>query len=189
MKEFIAYILQFSNLNPQQIDFISQRGELSEIAKDQYFAEAGKEFKKVGFILEGVFRALYYNNSGDEITNYFFEEQHLLWNWTELNEAIIPTQYLQAATPVKLIVFPKKEWKEIDDTVIDWDKIILKIISKNHSEKLARRSSLVSKSADVKYREFLENYPTLVNRIPLSYVASYLGITPSSLSRIRKRIC
>ena len=64
MNNFIEYILQFGNLNQEQIDFIYQRGELIELAKDEYFAEAGKVFTKVGFILEGVFRALYYNNSG-----------------------------------------------------------------------------------------------------------------------------
>jgi CRP-like cAMP-binding protein len=186
MEEFIGYILQFGNLNQKQIEFISMRGQECEIKKDEYFAEAGKVFSKVGFILEGIFRALYYKSDGEEITNYFFEERHLLWNWIDLDEVIIPTQYLQAVTPVRLIVFSKKDWKEIAATIIDWDKIIQKIIAKNHAEKLARRSPLISQDAAVRYNDFLEKYPTLVNRIPLSYIASYLGITQSSLSRIRK---
>jgi len=51
-----------------------------------------------------------------------------------------------------------------------------------------RRSPLVSEDATTRYLSFLEKYPMLINRIPLSYIASYLGITQQSLSRIRKNI-
>jgi hypothetical protein len=55
-------------------------------------------------------------------------------------------------------------------------------------QKVARRCPLVTEDATERYLKFLEIYPNVVNRVPLSYVASYLGITQSSLSRIRKNI-
>lgn len=186
MEEFIAYLLLFGNLNPQQIALISSKGSLLELNKNQYFAEAGKALKQVGFVVDGIFRALYFKNDGEEVTNYFFEENHLLWNWIDFDGDVIPDQYLQAVTNCQLIVFSRKDWKEISDTIINWDKIIQKIIAKNHAEKLARRSPLVSQDATDRYNDFLEKYPNIVNRIPLAYIASYLGITPSSLSRIRR---
>jgi len=186
MDEFIAYVLQFDNLNARQIEFISAKGREVTIAKDQFFAEAGKALRQVAFVKEGILRALYFKNNGEEVTNYFFEENRLLWNWIDLEEEIIPTQYLQAVTDCQLIAFSLKDWREISNTIISWEKIMQKIILKNHAEKLARRSSLVSQDATARYKDFLEKYPLLVNRIPLSYIASYLGITQSSLSRIRK---
>ncbi|WP_445430793.1 hypothetical protein [Chryseobacterium indoltheticum] len=51
-----------------------------------------------------------------------------------------------------------------------------------------RRSPLVSEDATTRYLSFLEKFPKVANRVPLSYVASYLGITQQSLSRIRKNI-
>lgn len=100
----------------------------------------------------------------------------------------IPSEYLQAVTDCKLVVFSKKNWKEISETIVGWEVIVQKIMAKHHREKLERRSELVSQDATTRYLDFIEKFPTLANRVPLSFIASYLGITQSSLSRIRKNI-
>jgi len=188
MKEFIDYMLLFGNLNQQQIAFISRKATELELHKDEYFWEAGKVITQVGFITEGILRVCYYNNNGEETTRYFIDENHLITNWKNLEANYTPSEYLQAVTDCKLTVFSKQDWKEISDTIVDWDNIIQKIITKHHIEKLERRSPLVTQDATTRYLEFMEQFPTLVNRVPLSYIASYLGITQSSLSRIRKTI-
>lgn len=183
MEEFIAYILQFGNLNKQQIELISRKGREITLEKDNYFAEAGKVLKQVGFILDGILRISYYNNKGEEITKIFLEEKHLLHN---LNN-VPSTEYIQALTFCKMLVFSNSDWKELSDTIINWDTIILKITSKSLAQKLEKVSPLISQDATTRYLEFLQKYPNLVNRIPLSHIASYLGITQQSLSRIRKK--
>jgi CRP-like cAMP-binding protein len=188
MKNFIAYVLQFGNLTPQQIDFISGKTYEVTLHKDEHFWEAGKVVAKVGFITHGILRVFYYNNEGEEHTRYFIEENHLILDGHDGETNYTPSEYLQAVTDTKLIVFSKKDWKEISDTIVGWDSIIQKITATYLRKKLERRSQLVSQDAATRYLEFLEKFPTLVNRIPLSYVASYLGITQSSLSRIRKNI-
>lgn len=184
MNEFIEYILQFGDLNRQQLDLISSKAKEVELKKDNYFAEAGKVLKQVGFIREGILRICYYNNKGEEITKIFMEENHLLYNLKNTPS----TEYIQAATDCKLLVFSNKDWQEISDTIIAWDSIIQKLSNKALVQKLQRVSPLVSQDATTRYLEFMEKYPTLTNRIPLSYIASYLGITQQSLSRIRKNI-
>lgn len=184
MKEFIEFILQFGHLNQQQIDLITSKAKELELSKDEYFAEAGKVLRQVGFILDGIIRICYYNNKGEEITKIFIEEKHLLFNLKNVPS----TEYIQAATDCKLLVFSNQDWKEISDTIIDWENIIQKVTNKALARKLERVSPLVSQDATTRYVEFMEKYPTLVNRIPLSYIASYLGITQQSLSRIRKNI-
>jgi len=187
MNQLIKYLLQFGNLNSQQIDLISAKAELVTVPKNDYLAEAGKHVKRIAFIVEGVVRICYYNNKGDEITRYFFDKNHLLVAPELMIDMPIP-EYWQAVTECRLLVFSICDWKEISATIIGWNEIIQKIVSKNHSEKLDRRSALVAQDATTRYTEFLAKFPTLANRIPLSYIASYLGITQSSLSRIRKNI-
>ncbi|KRD58770.1 cyclic nucleotide-binding protein [Flavobacterium sp. Root935] len=184
MNDFIEYILQYSNLNKQQIELITSKGKEIELKKDDYFVEAGKVLRHVGFIVEGILRICYYNNKGEEITKIFIEERHLLYNLKNVPS----TEYIQAATDCKLLTFSNQDWKEIADTIIDWDTIIQKITNKSLAQKLERVSPLISQDASTRYLEFMEKYPTLVNRIPLSYIASYLGMTKQSLSRIRKNI-
>ncbi|MFT4204217.1 MAG: Crp/Fnr family transcriptional regulator [Chitinophagaceae bacterium] len=185
MKELINYLLQFGNLNQQQIDLITSRATELKLKKDGYLVEAGKIFNEVIFILEGVLRICYYNNKGEEITKYFMSENHLFAN---PYKGELMTEYIQAVTDCKLIVFSPKEWNELLNTIVDWENITNKIRQKGMMEKLNRRSALISEDATTRYLTFLENFPTLANRVPLSYIASYLGVTQQSLSRIRKNI-
>lgn len=184
MEEFIKYLLQFAHLNPKQIDLIISKAEETELYKGKYFAEEGKILQQVGFILDGIFRIWYYNDKGEEITKIFIEEKHLLFNLKNVPSA----EYIQAATDCKLLVFSNAGWKEISDTIPEWESMIHKITNAALVQKLKRVSPLISQDATTRYLEFMEKYPTLVNRIPLSYIASYLGITQQSLSRIRKTI-
>ena len=188
MKEFIDYILSYGNLNQQQIELVLKKAKEIQLKKDDYFWEAGKSINQVGFVTEGVLRVYYYNNNSDEITRYFITENLLILYGFDTNSNYIPSEYLQAIEDTKLVVFSKKDWKELSDTILDWERIIQKINAKQHREKLERRSPLIDQDASTRYLEFMENFPSLVNRIPLSYIASYLGITQSSLSRIRKSI-
>ncbi|WP_394775246.1 Crp/Fnr family transcriptional regulator [Flavobacterium sp.] len=188
MKEFIDYILQFGNLNQQQIDLILSKSTQLEFKKEEYFSEAGKVSNQVGFVLDGIVRVCYYNNKGEEITKYFIEENNLVVDLESFDNEIPSTAYVQATTDCKLLIFSRKDWKKLLDTIIPWEAIVHKIISKALRQKVERRSPLVSEDATTRYLMFLEIYPNVVNRVPLSYVASYLGITQSSLSRIRKNI-
>ena len=188
MKELLAYILKFGNLNQQQIELISGKATEMEIRKDEYYLEAGKIARQFGFIIEGVARVCYYNNKGEEITKYFIEENNILVNLESFDNDIPSSAYVQAVTNCRLIVFSKRDWQELLNTIVGWDTIVHKIISKALLQKIERISPLVAEDATTRYLKFLEIYPTVVNRIPLSYIASYLSITQSSLSRIRKNI-
>jgi len=188
MEKFIDYILQFESLNKQQIDFIKGKGTETELHKDDYYWEAGKTVKQIGFLTDGVLRVYFYNNNGEEITRYFIDENHLILPGNIIDEIYTPSEYLSAITDCKLVVFSKQDWKEISETIIGWDGIVHKIVLKYHSEKIARRSELISQNATERYLDFIQKFPSLANRVPLSFIASYLGITQSSLSRIRKNI-
>jgi len=188
MEALLEYILKFGSLNPQQMALISSKATELELKKDAYFSEAGKISRRVGFVLEGIVRVCYYNNKGEEITKYFIEENNLVVDIESFDNEICSSAYVQAITDCKLIVFSKPDWQELLHTIVGWDAIVHKIIARALMQKVARRSPLVTEDATERYLKFLEIYPTAVNRIPLSYIASYLGITQSSLSRIRKNI-
>ncbi|MBW3466990.1 Crp/Fnr family transcriptional regulator [Arthrospiribacter ruber] len=188
MEALINYLLQFGNLNKQQIDFITSKSRELALRKEDYFSEAGKIAKQVGFILDGILRVCYYSNKGEDITKYFIDENNFVVDLDSFENKIPSSRYVQAVTDCKLIVFPEYNWEEISYTIVGWESIVNKIIKKSLIQKLDRRSPLVSEDATTRYLGFIEKYPQLINRIPLSYLASYLGVTQSSLSRIRKNI-
>lgn len=188
MEALIEYILQFGSLNQQQIDLVKKKAEDKDLLKDEYFSEAGKIACQVGFIVEGVIRVCYYNNKGEEITKYFIDENNFVVDLNSLSNKIPSTGYVQAVTDCKLYVFSQRDWDELSNTIVGWDEIINKITQKALLQKIERISPLVAEDATTRYLSFMEKYPNLINRIPLSYLASYLGITQSSLSRIRRNI-
>jgi len=184
----INYVLQFGQLNAQQIDYISDKAKMVQLQKEDYFSEAGKIARQVGFIVDGVVRVCYYDNQGEEITMYFMEEGNFVVDFDSFDNNIPSSAYVQAVTDCTLIIFTKKDWEDLANTIVGWESIVHKIVKKSLIQKIDRRSSLVSEDATTRYLAFMEKYPQLLHRIPLSYLASYLGITQSSLSRIRKNI-
>ncbi|SFM88933.1 cAMP-binding domain of CRP or a regulatory subunit of cAMP-dependent protein kinases [Chitinophaga sp. YR627] len=188
MEALINLLLQFGDLNKQQIDLILSKARVIELKKDEYFSEAGKIPRYVGFVLEGVFRFCYYNNRNEEITNYFIDENNFVADNQRFETQVEAVEYIQAVTDSKVLVFTKKDWDEISNTIVGFEMIKANIVKKCLTVAMERRSPLVSEDATTRYLSFLENFPMLINRIPLSYIASYLGVTQQSLSRIRKNI-
>ena|SRR6218665_1847281 len=188
METLINYLLQFGQLNTQQIDLIKSKAIAREIKKDEYYHEAGKIPGEVIFLTSGIMRVSYYNNKGDDITKYFMEENSFVADINNYNQNTPSTEYVQAITDCQYIAFSKQAMQELSMTIIGWDSIVAKITAKGLAEKVNKISPMMTEDATERYLQFLDKFPNLVNRIPLSYLASYLGITQSSLSRIRKNI-
>ena len=128
MEEFIEYVLQFGNFNKQQIGLVASKATELNLCKDDYFWEAGKTVKQIGFLTDGVIRVFYYNNKGEEITRYFVDENHLIFSGNNVDDLYTPSEYLSAITDCKLVVFSKQDWNDISATIIGWDNIIQKIL-------------------------------------------------------------
>jgi len=187
MNALVDYILQFGNLNKQQIDLILSKTAELYLKKGEYFSEAGKIPGQVGFIVEGVIRGCYYNNKGEEVTRCLIAENSLVADYLNFEAGIISTEYLQACIDCRLLVFSKPDWEELSNIIIGWDGIKGKMVQLCMYQK-SRKAPVVSQDASARYLDFLKNYPSLVNRIPLVHIASYIGVTQQSLSRIRKNI-
>ncbi|GGF23548.1 Crp/Fnr family transcriptional regulator [Hymenobacter cavernae] len=188
MKEFLEYISQLGSLNEQQISLLSQKATSVSLRKGDYFLEAGTIGQRVGFVVEGVFRVCHYTDQGEEVTHYFIEERRMIMDVRGLVENNASPYHVQAVTDCQLLVFSAQDWRNLSATIAGWDAIVHKIIAKTLSQKLERIVPMLAQDAMTRYTSFMEKYPQLVNRVPLAYLASYLGITQSSLSRVRKNI-
>jgi len=188
MEELLKYMLQFGHLNEQQIDLIKANIEVVVIPKDEYFSEAGKISKRVGFLQEGVMIYCFYNNKGEEVVHHFIDEKHFVVELESFNYQTASMIYIKAVTNCTLVTFTHKRWNELLSTIIGFDDMVSKITVKTLLDKVNIIKPMLALEAKDRYNNFLKDYPNLANRVPLVYVASFLGITPSSLSRIRNGI-
>ena len=188
MEQLINKLLQYGNLNPQQIELIKEHASEIVVKKGDYFSEAGKISKQVAYLTNGVVRICFYGKKGEDFTRYFVIENMFVVDLDSFYNEIPSSVYVEAITDCSLIVFEKADFYHLANTIIGWNEIFAKIATSALGFKARASSVMLTQDASERYLAFLEQYPCLANRIPLSNLASYLGITQSSLSRIRKNI-
>jgi CRP-like cAMP-binding protein len=147
----------------------------------------GETAQKMYFIKEGCLR-LAFNNNGKDITfQFFFENQPVASMESFMTGQ--PSQFsLESVEPSTLYFIHKNDLAEI---IKDYPEIKTKmqeIIIMRLSRYVKLFLSYIKDTPEQRYLELLKNEPLIIQRVPQHYVASYLGITPVSLSRIRKRI-
>ncbi|MFC4210555.1 Crp/Fnr family transcriptional regulator [Pedobacter lithocola] len=188
MEEMIDYILKFGSITPQQIDLIKSKAEVIHLKKGTYFSEANKLAKQVGFITEGIIRVCYYGNKGEEYTRCFVLENRFVVDSSSFFNDTPSSEYVEAVTDCTLLVFSKSAFTELSNIVKNWSDIFTRILTDALMKKVQASNTLLNQDATTRYTKFLELFPNVANQVPLSMLASYLGITQSSLSRIRKNI-
>jgi len=184
MNEFFAYLAQFGRLTPPQQDLIARHATRVTLRKGDYMVA-----QQMGFVEAGVLRICSYTEQGEELTRYFIEEREPILDIRRPECAASPSPCLvQAITDCQLIVFTIQQWHAFAQDIPGWETLVQKIIAQTTWDKLLRVQPLLTQDAAARYQSFLTMYPQLANRVPLAYLASYLGMTQSSLSRIRKQI-
>jgi len=182
------FLLQFHHFSPQQLALIRSQAVARTYQPGDYFSEAGRVAQEIGFVVSGVFRVCYFDRDGMEHTKYFVEENHFVVDLQSYRFQQACTEYVQAVTPVHVLVFKARAWQELSLTIGAWPQVEQQLFTRALLEKMNRRSALVSPNGASRYAQFLTTFPGLANRIPLAYLASYIGVTPQSLSRIRRRL-
>ncbi|HVZ57111.1 MAG TPA: Crp/Fnr family transcriptional regulator [Chitinophagaceae bacterium] len=184
----INYLLLFGSLNKQQIDLITSSLTVKYFEEGAYFLKAGQVSRDIGFVTRGIFRVCYYDNDGNEITRYFVEENHFIADINSYNTLLPTTEYVQAVVDCEVIILSRQVMENLSRTILVWDSLIAKIVAKSLAEKVSRISVMMPQDAAARYQYFLEAFPNVANRVPLQYIASYIGVTKSSLSRLRRHI-
>jgi CRP-like cAMP-binding protein len=186
MEPFTDYLLQFGHLNANQIALIHNKLEKRSLHKNDYFSEAGNISREIAFVVEGVMRVCFYNNKGEEVTQHFIPANNFAIDLDSFQYRVFSMIYIQAVIDCEVIILNKENFDELSATIMNWDLMIQKIATKVLMDKTNMMKYMIGDDAQTKYQHFLEYYPNLANKVPLVQVASFLGITPSSLSRIRR---
>lgn len=160
----------------------------------QFFKEGDLLFAPDGicrhlyFINQGVVRIMSVSDKGDDITHYFLKENYFC---TILGSFLAQTPALegiQAATDVEVLVIGKDEFNQLVKEDADFKKTFELHTTQGLLQKIQFKNMLHGYDATTRYRLFLEKLPDIAARVQLGYIASYLGITLQSLSRIRRNL-
>jgi CRP-like cAMP-binding protein len=177
------YPVSGNSLN-QIIDLI----EYQEINKGSCFIEKGTRDYHEYFLLDGICRSFVLNPEGEEITIAFFNPGTVLSPFVTRTVEGISNLNFQALTDIKLGMMDASEFLNLMVDQLDtreFGNMVLKIELKNKVDKEIGHASLTAKERLLKFRE---QYAMLENLVPHTTIATYLGITNISLSRLRKEL-
>ena len=162
--------------------------ESLQFKKGQYFVRIGDIPDKMGFIWSGLFRVFYLTEQGDERILVFRGENRFLSAFSAFLEKQPSWYGIQALEPSLLLCFNLDHYQRLMSEHPCWSQISRKYVENLFVEKEKREREFLSENAETRYLNFLESYPDIEQRVPQYQIASYLGITPVALSRIRKAL-
>ncbi len=157
------------------------------LKKGMYFAQDHEMSRHIGFLTHGIIRAFYRNEEGVEYNKHFFIENTFVAPYSALITQSTNLINLQAISDCTLLVANYKEITNLYAQYHDLESFGRKLAERFFVHKEQREVQIVMLDADKRYRIFQEEFPGLEQLIPQYYIASYLGITPTQLSRIRRK--
>ena len=157
------------------------------LQKGDTLVQPGEVTSFLAFINKGSFRVYFYNEKGQEITTWFSFQHWFVTDLLSFYQGSPAKQYVEAIEESEVFLIEKTRLEELYDSYPAYRKFGQQFAERGMVLLMERMLTLQTKSAEERYKELLDD-PQFMQKIPLKYLATYLGITDTSLSRIRKNI-
>lgn len=177
------------SLSEEDKKLISSKVSEIKIEKGKTLLKEGQVSNKIYFVISGIYR-VYKLEDRKEITSYFNYEyrNQFITSFISLITQQPSKENIECIENGEVLCINYSDWKElykISNQINTFGRIMAEY---NYVLAISRIESLQYKQAKDRYLSFISLYPNLLNMIPHHYIASYIGVTPESLSRIRKEI-
>lgn len=181
-------ICRVYQLSQQSLSLLTDTMNLEERDKDFVLTKIGQQNTLEYILLEGICRSFVVNSEGEEITLSFYIAGPISPNITRVDDQSRSTIHIQALTDIEIAVFPNTKLMDLMRTYKEINEWGNRVLQKELQQKVQKELAQASLSARERLLLFRNTYPALENFIPHPYIASYLGITNVSLSRLRGNI-
>jgi len=184
LKQFVS---QFTNLSREEWEAVEPFIEVRKLKKNDYFVREGEIARYISFTQKGYLRVLY-NHDGDEITRDISPLHTFV---TALPSYVSQTpsyEIIQAITDCELLVIYRDNLESLYDKYNNWQRVGRRVIEEMFVQTQSRIYAFITQPAELRYKEMMKQFPDIFQHVPLQYIASYLGITSQSLSRLRRSV-
>lgn len=175
---------QFNPLSEACMQELISCSEVLQFDEPTIIVKEGQYADKTYFIYKGGARA-YYRKDGKDITDWFAFENHFISAVNSFFTGVPSYYYIEVFEPSTLLALSKSDVDRLSMTYPEFGLLGYQIVVKTMLQLQHRVVSLQFETAKQKYENLLQVYPQITLRVPLTHIASYLGITLETLSRIR----
>jgi len=182
------FLNKYSSLKREEIELICCYFQQETLNKEEPLLISGNKYKKIVFVVEGILRVFVIDPNGEEVVKNFIEPKSFFSDIEGFEKNQPSSINVSAATDCKILTLSKLDADKLVGQVPQWE-YLMKVGAMQAMNEMIRKQEFlrIGNSAD-QYRHFVKHFPFLVQQVPLKYIASYLQITQSSLSRIRRQL-
>jgi CRP-like cAMP-binding protein len=186
MSQLKNHIISTFGFSTQEFEAVEGVFKPLEIEKGAFFLKQDQYSKQLGFVESGILREFLYIND-KEITKWFSTPGYFAVDLTGFMHNQKSKVSYQALTDTRLLTISKEDYHSIGEKIPAWDKLEKLFLTKCFSVLENRVIAHLAMNAEERYNQLFEFQPALFNQVPLNYLASMLGMTPETLSRIRSK--
>lgn len=184
---FIEYFNNHLNLNEEETSFLKNNVPIVEVNKNEDLLVGGAVSSAFYFIVEGIIR-MYYLVDGREKTTFFYQPSDFVSSYESFTKQVPSKHYLQAVEDSRVAVFNANVVAEIIRRYPRFEMLSRKIMEDELIIYQNILASFVTMDAEQRYCELIATMPHLFQKIPQYHIATYLGVSPETLSRIKSRV-
>jgi len=184
---FVEFLKNDSTLTYEEIELICSHFQEELLSKETPLLIAGNKYKKIVFVVEGILRVFVVDPNGEEVVKNFIEPNNFFSDIEGFDKNQPSLINVSAVTDCKILTLLKSDAVKLVDKLPKWE-YLMKVGAMQAMNDMIRKQNFlrIGDSAD-QYHHFVKHFPLLAQQVPLKYIASYLRITQSSLSRIRRQ--
>lgn len=188
MESFKLFLKGIVPLSDHEFEIYSPYFKTRTLARNSYFAEIGKTSNEAAFIKKGLLRTYYINEKSEEVTSCFCVENNLTASYKSFISQQPSELSIQAVEDTELITISYNDLQILYQKSPLWLNIGRTIAERQYMMMEQYASVLCNESAKEKYLRMVKEQPAVLNKASVNDIASYLGITRRTLSRIRNEI-
>ncbi|MBB5637981.1 CRP-like cAMP-binding protein [Pedobacter cryoconitis] len=181
-------IYQHPLLTLSELETIFEAHQPVNLNKGDYLLKKGQVANSYSCIVQGMVRSYVYDFNGNDITTGFIGKDEIAIDVISLFHQIPTVEYIQALTDCKCYVIGLDQFQVLYHAIKGFNEWGRLWMSESLFQLKQRTVSMITDSAIDRYKKLQEQHPQILQQAPLKFIATYLGITDTSLSRIRKEI-
>jgi CRP-like cAMP-binding protein len=185
IEEFKSYLLAKHSFSDESLEHIMKYAIAKKVKKRQFLLHEGEVARYKCFIVKGFLRLYRIRQDGSEHILKFGVENWWLTDMESYDQQSPSQSNIDALEDSEVLLWTKENFERLLNDIPDFKEFSDKLITKSYSVAQNRLFSNLGFTAEEKYEEFIKLYPDIFNRMSLQLVASFLGISRETLSRIR----
>ncbi|WP_298532892.1 Crp/Fnr family transcriptional regulator [uncultured Algibacter sp.] len=185
--DLIAYIKRFVDISNEEIDIFNSYLKPKELSRKAFLLNEGQVCKSRYFVNSGCVRLYYINNKGNEQIIHFAIDNWWITDYESLINKTPSKLYIQAIEKTSLYELPEESFDALCEEVLNAERLFRKIMEKTYVAIQKRIEYIYSLSGEQLFETFISANPEFTQRVPQYMIASYLGMSPEFISKIKSK--